>query len=103
MNSTDSEVQRAFLSCPEFAVVGASKDESKIGSKVRAPRSPQQRDYANSFRRLAIPACSPPLSHLHPFPIPFLNKTGPFLRFDREPCLWDLWGGLGGTLRFPLC
>ncbi|KAG8948467.1 hypothetical protein FRC04_009675 [Tulasnella sp. 424] len=32
--TAEFEVQRAFLSSPEFAVVGASKDESKIGSKL---------------------------------------------------------------------
>ena len=30
-----SEQQQAFVAYPKFAVVGASKDETKVGTKVR--------------------------------------------------------------------
>jgi hypothetical protein len=33
------DIRRSFLSCTTFAVVGASKDQSKYGTKVRASRS----------------------------------------------------------------
>lgn len=32
---TLAEIQKYFLSSPRFAVVGASKDQSKYGTKVR--------------------------------------------------------------------
>lgn len=32
---TLAEIQRAFLAAPRFAVVGASKDQAKFGTKVR--------------------------------------------------------------------
>lgn len=35
--ATVAQKQRLFLSSPQFAVVGASKDQSKFGTKVRYP------------------------------------------------------------------
>jgi hypothetical protein len=36
MARTVAEIQKLFLSSPRYAVVGASKDQSKYGTKVRA-------------------------------------------------------------------
>jgi hypothetical protein len=35
MTRTVAEIQKLFLSSPRYAVVGASKDQSKYGTKVR--------------------------------------------------------------------
>ena len=35
MTRTTAEIQKLFLSSPRYAVVGASKDQSKYGTKVR--------------------------------------------------------------------
>jgi hypothetical protein len=35
MTRTIAEIQKLFLSSPRYAVVGASKDQSKFGTKVR--------------------------------------------------------------------
>ena len=31
-----AEIKKTFLSAPKYAVVGASKDQTKFGTKVRA-------------------------------------------------------------------
>jgi len=35
MATTTAEIQRLFLSAANYAVVGASKDQTKYGTKVR--------------------------------------------------------------------